>query len=240
MPLCYNHFIKGQILKCNREKEYESSSSVWCYFWSSPTTGMQTYDFAPATDLNRFNGYNSVTMLILFLNANTTVFSRGIGYVIRCPINTRQRANSSTLSIWVLPIMEHLQSPYYSTSWYGLKFNRKPYPSSLNVAHFINENLYNPVSNPTNTLSGTYYLWSHNTRLSGNDFSSDDYYTCNLSGPTGFTLSETNTPPNGFIASGQGFCWKSNCRKSKFDNTRETKTILILQNWSKNVAELET
>jgi hypothetical protein len=56
--------------------------------------------------------------------------------------------------------MEHLQSPYYTTliadtglSLIGILRQNK---------YFINENLYNPVSNPTNTLSGT-YLWSHNT-----------------------------------------------------------------------------
>jgi hypothetical protein len=186
------HFVtitlsRAKFWKCNRESE--SSSSVWCYFWSSPTGTQTLYDFAPATDLNRF-GYNSVTDAYTFLNANTTVFSRGIGYVIRCPINTSSTVPTVVSYQFVgLPIMEKF-TIHYTTSWYGLKFNRKSFVSKCS---YFNENLYNPVSNPTNTLSGTYYLWSHNTRLSGNDFSSDDYYTCNLSGPTGFTLSELGT-----------------------------------------------
>jgi hypothetical protein len=81
--------------------------------------------------------------------------------------------------------------------------------------------------------------------LSGNDFSSDDYYTCNLSGPTGFTLSGTgnNTPPTGFIASGQGFFVENQIAGNlKFDNTmREIKnnTNFYKIKRSKNVAELE-
>lgn len=199
-------------------------------FWSSPTTGTQTlFDFAPQTDLNRFNGYNSVTDTYTTLNANSTVFSKGIGYTIRCPVNTSatipavigyQFVGVPNNGSFTIP----LTTPPADT---GLSLVGNPYASSLNVADFINENLYNPISNPTNTLSGTYYLWSHNNRLNGNDFSSDDYYTCNLTGATGFALFGTgnNTPPTGFIASGQGFFVENQIAGDlKFDNTmRETK-----------------
>jgi hypothetical protein len=217
-------------------------------FWSSPTTGTQTlFDFAPQTDLNRFNGYNSVTDTYTTLNANATVFSKGVGYSIRCPVNT------STTVATIIPYQFigvpnngsftiPLATPPADT---GLSLVGNPYASSLNVADFINENLYNPTSNPTNVLSGTYYLWSHNTRLIGNDFSSDNYYTCNLSGAVGFTLSGTgnNTPPSGFIASGQGFFVENQIAGDlKFDNTmRETKnnTNFYKIKKSKSVEELE-
>ena len=217
-------------------------------FWSSPTTGTQTlFDFAPQTDLNRFNGYDSTTDVYTSLNANTTVFTKGIGYSIRCPVNTSttvptiipyQFVGVPNNGSFTIP----LTTPPADT---GLSFVGNPYASSLNVADFINENLYNPTSNPTNVLSGTYYLWSHNTRLIGNDFSSDNYYTCNLSGAIGFTLSGTgnNTPPSGFIASGQGFFVENQIAGDlKFDNTmRETKnnTNFYKIKKSKSVEELE-
>jgi hypothetical protein len=74
------------------------------------------YDFAPATDLNRFNGYNSVTDAYTFFKCKYhSVFERD-WLCYSMPNKPRQRFNSSTLSICGTPIMEHLQSPYYTTS----------------------------------------------------------------------------------------------------------------------------
>lgn len=204
--------------------EYDST------YWSSPTTGTQTlYNFSPLTDPNRYNTYDTVNDAWINENATTTVFEKGKGYSIRCPETTSSTVptvvpyqfvgvpNNGTFTIAVT-------TPPSDT---GLSLIGNPYPSSLNADDFINENLYDAILNPTNTLTGTYYFWSHNTRLLGNDFSSDDYYTCNLSGPAGYTNSGTgnNTLPTGYIASGQGFFVENAIAGDvKFNNTmRETK-----------------
>jgi len=179
-------------------------------FWSSPTTGTQTlYDFSPLTDYDRFNTYDSVIDKYINENATTTVFEKGKGYSIRCPAGTSPTVPTVIPYQFVgVPNNGTFTIPVTTPSAdIGLSLVGNPYPSALNVDDFINENLYDAVLNPTNTLSGTYYFWSHNTRITGNDFSSDDYYTCNLSGPTGYTNSGTgnNNLPTGYIASGQGF-----------------------------------
>lgn len=198
--------IGDVILKRNTTPVLEYDATFWC----SPTMGTQTlYDFSPLTDWNRFNSYDSENDQWVAKNATTTVFEKGKGYSIRCPTGT-----SATVPT-VIP-HQFVGTPNNGTfttavttppSDIGLSLIGNPYPSSLNADDFINENLYDALLNPTNTLSGTYYFWSHNSRATGNDFSSDDYYTCNLSGPTGYTNSGTgnNTPPSSYIAAGQGF-----------------------------------
>ena len=179
-------------------------------FWSSPTTGTQTlYDFSPLTNSTRFNGYDSVNDVWTYENPTTTVFGKGIGYSISCPANTSTTVPTVIPHQFVgVPNNGSFTIPLTTPpSDIGLSLIGNPYPSALNVEDFIIENLYNASSNPTNTLNGTYYLWTHNTRMTGNDFSGDDYFTCNLSGATGFANSGTgnNAIPTNFIASGQGF-----------------------------------
>ncbi|SHF89242.1 hypothetical protein SAMN05443549_101722 [Flavobacterium fluvii] len=217
-------------------------------FWSSPTTGTQTlYDFSPLTDGDRFNTYDSVIDKYVDENETTTVFEKGKGYSIRCPTGT-----SSTVPT-VLP-HQFVGVPNNGTftiavttppADIGLSLIGNPYSSALNADDFINENLYDALLNPTNTLTGTYYFWSHNTRIIGNDFSSDDYYTCNLSGSTGYTNSGTgnNIAPTGYIASGQGFFVENAIAGNvKFNNSmRETKnnTNFYRTQNTKKVKDLE-
>jgi len=180
-------------------------------FWCSPTTGTQTLlDFSPGTTSDRYNTYDSVNDVYVTKDAATTVFEKGIGYSIWCPSTTpatgsgivipHQFVGEPNNGSFTIP----LSTPPGDI---GLSLIGNPYPSALNAIDFINENLYDAVTNPNNTLEGTLFFWSHNNRPTGNDFSGDDYYTYNLSGGVGFTSSGTgnNVAPDGFIASGQGF-----------------------------------
>ncbi|MBC7654843.1 MAG: T9SS sorting signal type C domain-containing protein, partial [Oligoflexus sp.] len=179
-------------------------------FWCSPTTGTQTlYDFSPLTVSSRFNSYDSVNDLWVYENPTTKVFGKGMGYSIRCPEGTSATVPTVIPHQFVgVPNNGSFTIPLTTPpSDIGLSLIGNPYPSALNVENFIIENLYNASLNPTNTLNGTYYLWTHNTRLTGNNFTGDDYFTCNLLGATGFAKTGTgNTAlPTNFIASGQGF-----------------------------------
>nr|WP_315148585.1 T9SS sorting signal type C domain-containing protein [uncultured Flavobacterium sp.] len=179
-------------------------------FWSSPTTGTQTLgEFSPGTDWDRYNTYDSVNDVYVNEDATTAVFQKGIGYSIRCPDGTSSTVPTVIPHQFVgVPNNGDFTIPLYTPSGdIGLSLIGNPYPSALNAEEFIAENLYDAVLNPTNTLTGTYYIWSHNNRLTGNDFSSDDYYTCNLSGGVGYATSGTgnNNLPTKYIASGQGF-----------------------------------
>lgn len=73
-----------------------------------------------------------------------------------------------------------------------------PYPSAINADTFLD----NPVNQAL--LSGTIYFWTHNTPLTGDVYTSDDYasYVVNLGG---IKASENGVIPTGIIASCQGF-----------------------------------
>ena len=69
-----------------------------------------------------------------------------------------------------------------------------PYPSAIDADTFIADNT---------TIGGTLYFWTHNTLDSAGDNTQDDYVLWNGSGGTGSCTG--CTPPDGNIASGQGF-----------------------------------
>lgn len=217
-------------------------------FWSSPTTGTQTlYDFSPLTNSSRFNSYDSVNDLWVNEYSTTTVFGKGIGYSISCPEGT-SATEPTVLSHQFVGVPNNgsftipLSTPVGDI---GLSLIGNPYPSALNVEDFIIENLYDASLNPTNTLNGTYYLWTHNTRLIGNDFTGDDYFTCNLSGATGFANFGTgnNVIPTNFIASGQGFFVENEIAGNlKFNNEmreQANNTNFYKTKNSNNASELE-
>ncbi|WP_310560240.1 T9SS sorting signal type C domain-containing protein [Flavobacterium sp.] len=217
-------------------------------YWCSPTTGTQTlYDFSPLTTFNRFNSYDSVNDVWIDENPTTTVFRKGIGYSIRCPSDTPITVPTIVPYQFVgVPNNGSFTIPLSTPpADIGISLIGNPYPSALNAEDFINENLYDAILNPTNVLNGTYYLWSHNTSVNGLNFTGDDYFTCNLSGATGFANFGTgnNTIPTGFIASGQGFFVENEIAGNlKFNNSmRELKnnTNFYKTKNTKKSAELE-
>lgn len=194
-------------------------------YWSSPTTGTQTlYDFSPFTDSDRFNTYDSVNDVWVTENATTTVFQKGKGYAIRAPANTSATIPTVTPHQFIgIPnngtFTLAVTTPATDT---GLSLIGNPYPSAINAIDFINENLYDAALSPTNTLEGTLYFWNHNNRLTGNDFSGDDYYYYNLTGGAGYGTTGTgnNALPTDYIASGQGFFVENTIAGDvKFNNT---------------------
>ena len=76
-----------------------------------------------------------------------------------------------------------------------------PYPSAIDADVFIRTN--------TEIIDGTIYLWTHNTPITNNVYTSDDYAVYNLLGGVGTRTALksgiNNTKPNGKIASGQSF-----------------------------------
>ena len=80
-----------------------------------------------------------------------------------------------------------------------------PYPSAINAKKFIegNPGAFGLV-NPGTTL----YFWTHNTAITGNNYTFDDYATYNFTGGVGTGASSAglnNASPNGMIAAGQSF-----------------------------------
>lgn len=197
-------------------------------YWSSPTTGAQTLlNFSPLTEGNKFYSYNSFNDTFTILDPTISVFEKGKGYAIRAPENTSFTTPSVSAHQFVgVPNNGNItMAVTVPPGDVGLSLVGNPYPSAINATDFINENLYDPILNPTNTLEGTLYFWSHNNRLVGNDFNTTDYYYFNLlGGAAGNSGTGNNNQPTEFIASGQGFFVQNEIAGSlKFNNTmRET------------------
>jgi hypothetical protein len=193
-------------------------------YWSSPTTGAQTLlNFSPLTEGNKFYSYNSFNDTFTILDPTISVFEKGKGYAIRAPENTSFTTPSVSNHQFVgVPNNGNITvAVTVPPNDVGLSLVGNPYPSAINATDFINENLYDPISNPTNTLEGTLYFWSHNNRLVGNDFNTTDYYYYNiLGGASGNAGTGNNNPPTEFITSGQGFFVQNEIAGSlKFNNT---------------------
>lgn len=98
-----------------------------------------------------------------------------------------------------------------------------PYPGALDFTTFYNDN--------STKIFGTAYLWTSYTNYSGSgEYSQSDYASFNLTG--GLTGASTQSPnssisvPNGYIASGQGFCVRVKQTGSvTFKNSHRSKVI---------------
>ncbi len=83
-----------------------------------------------------------------------------------------------------------------------------PYPSAIDIERFILLDDNDEINN--NNMSGTIWLWTHHTPISGGtsgEFLGDDYATYNLTGGvgTGSGSGSGSTTPTRNIGSGQGF-----------------------------------
>lgn len=87
----------------------------------------------------------------------------------------------------------------------NLNFLGNPYPSAIDIKALYNTN--------NSILTGTFYFWTHNIGIAANsgpnayDFSNDSFATVTTNGTTiGYVLgSNTTTPADYYIPSGQGF-----------------------------------
>ncbi len=179
------------------------------------TTAMKQYDYtywsSPVKNFSLSN-FNESYMYAFDGALNDWVSASGImstgkGYIVRAPENNLNTQIVETV-FQGFPNTGSVSVPVAVGATTKANLIGNPYPSAVNADAFI--------SNPTNSailLNGMLYFWTHNKAISaqnpGNNaynYSADDYAKYNLSGsvktsPTGSGI----TPPNGYIASGQGF-----------------------------------
>lgn len=96
-----------------------------------------------------------------------------------------------------------------TTSDFNWNFIGNPYPSAIEVAAFMTQNMYDGTTNPSGTLDGAIYFWSQNTDFdaatNGDEafnFTTSDYAIKNGASST---AGGDGLAPNDFIPSGQGF-----------------------------------
>ncbi len=171
-------------------------------YWSSPVVGETLYDLSPNTLADKYFQFEPTTNIWQSI-PSFTVMQPGKGYIVRAP----QTFNVNT------------PTPYTGGQFTGLTNNGfidtavlvgasnwnligNPYPSAIDADLFL--------SNTANAsvLGGTIYFWTHNTPMTNNVYTADDYALYNQAGGIGTAAANggiNNTIPTGTIASGQGF-----------------------------------
>lgn len=170
-------------------------------YWSTPVFPQTLFALSPLTPSQLYYRYDQVINYWVGVPSNS-LMDLARGYIIRAPFSFDPfvaqiyygtfygTPNNGTIT---LPIVVNLGN-------YNLIGN--PYASALNIDLFLSEPSNVPV------VDATVYLWTHNTPITGNEYSSNDYAVYNYLGGTGTNSSVSvgnNSVPTGKIASGQSF-----------------------------------
>ncbi|RTY88114.1 T9SS sorting signal type C domain-containing protein [Flavobacterium sp. RSP15] len=166
-------------------------------FWSSPVLNQRLIDVSPDTSWDKFYSFDA-SRYSWANEISTNVMSVGKGYIIRGP-ETFSETSAANYEAIFTGVPNNGSVPIATTGTSNLIGN--PYPSAINADLFINEN--------KKIIDGTIYLWTHNTAINKNVYTSDDYAVYNLLGGVGTSAATNsgvnNTKPDGKIASGQSF-----------------------------------
>lgn len=177
-------------------------------YWSSPVDNQNLGSFSPNTIAIRF--YLWDTGIYNWANVSTaSSFVAGRGYIIRAPgiapfnLVTPNIFNGQFVGI---PNNGDITVPIVVNGLNDRNLLGNPYPSAISADDFMDD--------PSNAgvVGGTIYFWTHNTPITNNQYTSNDYAVYNYTGGVG-TQSATNnginnTIPDGTIAAGQGFFMK--------------------------------
>ncbi|MGL2964929.1 GEVED domain-containing protein [Flavobacterium sp. RSB2_4_14] len=181
-------------------------------YWSSPVYPQNLLAVSPQTPFSLFYEYNASINNWQYVNPLSTTMTPSKGYIFRAPnsfppgLPDVTPPQPYTATFTGVPNNGTITLPVFGGAS-QLNLLGNPYPSALSADAFLVD--------PANaaTLSGTIYLWTHNTPITNNNYSGSDYAIYNYLGgtvggvPTGpATNPGLNTSmPNGKIASGQGF-----------------------------------
>lgn len=165
-------------------------------FWSSPVSPQQLENMSPNTLDDKFFSRNAATNMWVPEN-HLNFMTAGKGYIARGPQENTIPAIYEAPFVGV-PNNGDILVPIVADA---SNLIGNPYPSAIDADLLV---AGNPLS-----LDGTFYFWTHNTPISGNKYSANDYavYT-NLGGVgTRAALSSgvNNSLPSGEIAAGQSF-----------------------------------
>jgi hypothetical protein len=171
-------------------------------YWSSPVSGQTLTALSPGS--THFFEFNP-TIANWQFTAGSTTMTAGKGYIVRSP-----NSFTSTPAVFNGQFVGNVNNGFTQipvingTSNWNLIGN--PYPSAINADLFLG------YAGNTGVIGGTIYLWTHNTPLTNNVYTTNDYAVYNLVGGVGTSAINSgvnNTNPTGKIASGQGFFVKA-------------------------------
>lgn len=170
-------------------------------YWSSPVANQVLNVFSPLTNPNRYYRFDNATYNWLAVPGASTM-AAAVGYIMRAPSNYDPLVPSTFIGEFVgvphngnytFPIVVNtVPNPIEDRNLIG-----NPYPSSIDADLLLSNNL--------STLQGSFYFWTHNTPITNNVYTANDYAVYNQSGGTSASISTglNNNPPTKFIAAGQ-------------------------------------
>nr|WP_315191580.1 T9SS sorting signal type C domain-containing protein [uncultured Flavobacterium sp.] len=168
-------------------------------YWSSPVINQKLFDVSPNTLSDKFFSFDTAIEDWITESPSNNMIN-GKGYIIRGP-----QDYSTTIATLYEAVFKGVPNngivsiPIGATDTSNLIGN--PYPSAIDADLFLNKN--------AGIIDGTIYFWTHNTPITNNIYTSNDYAMYNLLGGVGtsaaINLGGNNSKPNGKIASGQSF-----------------------------------
>lgn len=151
-------------------------------YWSSPVTGQNIVALSPNTLADKYFRFSGSADDWEFYNGTMVP---GVGYIIRVP----------KPGIYGAPYPETVVMPYAQPVAF------KGIPNNGDYTFGVGANQYNLIGNPypsaidadsfmTNTnnasiINGALYFWTHNTVITNNEYTADDYASYTLTGGTG-------------------------------------------------------
>ena len=210
-------------------------------YWSSPVYPQTLVAVSPLTLSDKYFAYtassNSWTGL-----ASNSLMNMGQGYIIRAPqtfdpVLTQVYHASFTGT----PNSGSITTPIAGPTHLNLIGN--PYPCALSADAFLS------YAANSGVVDATIYLWTHNTPLTSNQYTANDYAVYNYLGGTGTSAApgSNNSVPNGKIAAGQSFFIKGlangnatfqNSMRVVGNNTQFFKNVNTTQNQSANASRI--
>jgi hypothetical protein len=174
-------------------------------YWSTPVSPQTLINVSPNTALDKFYSFNAATDSWV-PESSTSTMIKGKGYIIRGPSffpSPNPPSGIHQASFIGVPNNGDVSIPITTNNIESSYLIGNPYPSALDANSFINAN--------SSVIDGTLYFWTHNTAITNNQYTSDDYASYNLTGGAATTSTvgtaaiTSGAVPTGKIGSGQGF-----------------------------------
>lgn len=173
-------------------------------YWSSPVSNATLSQLAGDS---YFYSYSPSANSYVYHTAGTTM-ALGVGYLSRAPENLVYNPTLILQSTFVgTPNNGIISTPIVKSVGTNNMIGN-PYPSAIDIDLFITDAANSGIVN------GTIFLWTHNTAITNNNYSVNDYAKYNLTGGVGTGVGTMalsgGAVPTGKIAAGQGFFIEAN------------------------------
>ncbi|MFN3968775.1 T9SS sorting signal type C domain-containing protein [Flavobacterium sp.] len=171
-------------------------------YWSSPVNNATLSQLAGDSYFYFFNP--SINNYVY--QTEGTTMALGVGYLSRAPENLVYNPTLILQSTFIGTPNNGIISTPIVKSIGTNNLIGNPYPSAIDIDLFLTDTANSGIVN------GTIFLWTHNTAITNNNYSVNDYAKYNLTGgvKTASAALSGGVVPTGKVAAGQGFFIEAN------------------------------